>query len=216
VRFLAFFGVLFAFSSAWGHPPPEIAYDPPKDWHDDRAIFEWSTWLRLGWGVATESSYQVVAARTDATEPPSAMKVEERRQMFDGSVGAEVTLPIPSSRVRFGPWFELRPHGTFVGGELSIAGSPLDMFMYEGERAYTLRGGASASDWTMALGFGYRCPWKLYGDQRSKATRYMIGARLVGSFTQSRSDSGDWNAAVGLEFEPIGALRYVGAIKSWY
>jgi hypothetical protein len=213
VRFVAFLVVLLTSALAWGHPPPELAYDPPKDWHDDRAFFEWSTWLRLGYGVARETSYQ--AARTTAVEPPSVVKVEDQRQMVDAAIGADVTFPIPTSRVRLGPWLELRPHGTFVGGELSIAGKSLDMFMYDGEAVYNLRGGASASDWTAALAYGYRCPWKLWGPY-NKATRYMIGARLVGSFTQSRSDPGDWNATIGLEFEPVGALRYVAAIKSWY
>lgn len=215
VRFVAFAFVLLSTALAWGHPPPELAYEEPKSWRDDRAIFEWSSWLRLGYGVARETTYEAVAARTDATEPPQLTRVADQRPMFDAAIGADVTFPIPTSRVRIGPWLELRPHGTYVGGELSVAGRALDMFMYEGERAFTARGGASMSDWTMALAYGYRCPWKLWGPY-NQATRYMIGARFVGTFTQSREDPSDWNATLGLEFEPVGALRYVGAIKSWY
>jgi hypothetical protein len=44
----------------------------------------------------------------------------------------------------------------------------------------------------------------------------MIGARLVASATRSVADPNDWAMSLGIEFEPVGAVRYVGGIKSWY
>ena len=44
----------------------------------------------------------------------------------------------------------------------------------------------------------------------------MIGVRVVVSATRSLDDPRDWSATVGLEAEPIGALRYLLSIRSWY
>jgi hypothetical protein len=198
-------------------PPPDdhflVEPDRVGDWHTDRATFEWSSWIRLGYGVGRETSYQV--ARSDSPTPVGVMKVEDQRQLIDAGLGADVTFPIPTKRVRMGPWIELRPHGTFLGAEVSVAGKPLDMFFYEGERVLAIRGGASLSDVTAAVAYGYRCPWKLWGPY-NRSTRYMIGVRIVGSFTRSQSDPGDWYGSLGLEFEPVGSLRYVAGIRSWY
>jgi hypothetical protein len=69
--------------------------------------------------------------------------------------------------------------------------------------------------WTGQLGIAYRAPWDLFGE-RPRSSRYMIGVGLVATATQSRLDPKDWSATVGLEFEPVGALRYVLGIRSWY
>ena len=50
----------------------------------------------------------------------------------------------------------------------------------------------------------------------SDTSRYMIGVRLVASATRAIADPDDWAMSLGLEFEPVGALRYVAGIKSWY
>jgi hypothetical protein len=210
MRFVALV-ILLSAGTAAAHPPPdEIATDPPIEWRRDRAFFEWSTWIRLGFGVERVPVDSDNVARS--TLPPQA---HDQRAAWDAGLGAEVTLPIPTSKVRLGPWVELTPKGVFGGGEISIAGKDLDMFLYEGERVYTLRAGSSMTHLTGAFAFGYRCPWKLWGPY-SKTTRYMIGARLVASATRSVADPDDWSMSLGIEFEPIGALRYVGAIKSWY
>jgi hypothetical protein len=205
---------------ALAHPPPEIAEDEPIEWHHDRAMFEWSSWIRLAYGIQRETTYgpPQSSPRTDAATPPAtttATKLEDQTSMIDAGLGADVTFPIPTSKVRLGPWIELRPHGTFVGAELNIAGSPLDMFWTDGEHVTSIRAGSSLSDITGQLAYGFRCPWKLSGPW-NPSTRYMIGVRFVGSFTQSREDRGDWNASFGLEFEPIGSLRYLAGIRSWY
>jgi hypothetical protein len=134
---------------------------------------------------------------------------------FDAAFGADVTFPIPTSKVRMGPWLELRPQGVFGGVEVSVAGKPLDMFWFNGERVWNARAGWSTTHVTGALAYGYRCPWKLWGPFND-ATRYMIGVRLVASGTRAVADPNDWAISLGLEFEPIGALRYIAGIKSWY
>ena len=194
--------------TAAAHPPPPDDYEEPTNWRRDRAFFEWSTWIRLGVGVESVPSENV--ARSTLPQP-----THDQRMLWDPALGADLTLPIPTSKVRMGPWVELRPQGVFGGVELSIAGADLDMFWYEGERVYTLRAGSSMTHVTGAFAYGYRCPWKLWGPY-SKASRYMIGVRLVASVSRAVDDPKDWSGSLGIEFEPVGSLRYVAGIKSWY
>jgi len=209
VRLVTLLALVFAGRTAVAQP--ELASDGPTRWQDDRAFLEWSSWIRLGYGMASEPVESATAARTtiSVSQPHAAAGA------WDVGLGAEVTLPLPTSHWRVGPWIELRPSGVFTGGELNIAGRPLDMFLYEGERVYAVRAGASTTDVTASLVFGYRCPWKLWGPYHH-TSRYMIGARLVATATRSVADPHDWSASFGIEFEPVGALRYVGAVKSWY
>jgi hypothetical protein len=208
VRFLAMLAILLAATPAFGRPPPPDDYEEPTSWRRDRAFFEWSTWLRLGFGVEREPSDTVARS----TQPTAS---HDQTTLWEPALGIDVTLPVPTRAVRMGPWLELRPQGVFAGGELSIAGGDLDMFWYEGERVYTVRAGSSMTDVTAAVAVGYRCPWKLWGPY-SSGSRYMIGARLVASATRSVADPNDWAMSLGIEIEPVGALRYVGGIKSWY
>lgn len=194
---------------AAAHPPPELAYDEPTDWRSDRALAEWSTWIRLGYGVASEP--RDIAARTVGEPIPA----HETAGHVDAALGADVTFPLPTSKVRVGPWLELRPDDAVGGVEVSIAGKPLDMFWYDGERVLTARVGLGMSHVTAALAYGYRCPWKLWGPY-NKTSRYMIGVRLVASGSQAMADPNDWNVSFGIEFEPVGSLRYIGGIQSWY
>lgn len=194
--------------TAAAHPPPPDDYEEPTNWRRDRAFFEWSTWIRLGVGVESVPSENV--ARSTLPQP-----THDQRMLWDPALGADLTLPIPTSKVRMGPWVELRPQDVFGGVELSIAGADLDMFWYEGERVYTLRAGSSMTHVTGAFAYGYRCPWKLWGPY-SKASRYMIGVRLVASVSRAVDDPKDWSGSLGIEFEPVGSLRYVAGIKSWY
>ncbi|HSD86874.1 MAG TPA: hypothetical protein VLB44_05145 [Kofleriaceae bacterium] len=212
MRFLALLAVLFATRTALAHPPPppELVEPEPTSWRDDRAFFEWSSWIRLAYGMQNTPSDVIARSIT-----PTPTRLYDREGAWDVGLGADMTFPFPTKHWRLGPWIELRPQGVFTGGELSIAGQDLDMFMYEGERVYTLRVGSSTTDVTASLAFGYRCPWKLWGPY-NRATRYMIGARLVATATRSATDPHDWSGSFGIEFEPVGALRYVAAIKSWY
>ena len=194
--------------TAAAHPPPPDEYEEPTNWRRDRAFFEWSTWIRLGAGVESVPSENV--ARSTLPQP-----THDQRLLWDPALGADLTLPIPTRKVRMGPWVELRPQGVFGGVELSIAGDDLDMFWYEGERVYTLRAGSSMTHVTGAFAYGYRCPWKLWGPY-SNGSRYMIGVRLVASVSRAVDDPKDWSGSLGIEFEPVGSLRYVAGIKSWY
>src|SRR5262245_26878721 len=45
--------ILLLTRAALAHPPPPPE-DEPIEWRRDRAFFEWSTWIRLGLGVARE------------------------------------------------------------------------------------------------------------------------------------------------------------------
>lgn len=199
--------ILVSSHVAFAHPPPaELAEDPPIEWRQDRALFEWSTWIRLGVGIAQEPVDAV--ARGTVTEP-------QRHTIGEGALGADVTLPLPTGRVRMGPWVELRTDGVFAGGELLVAGGPLHMFWYEGEHVFVARGGGNGTHVTGALAYGYRCPWKLWGPY-NKTSRYEIGVRVVASATRAMADAKDWSMSFGLEFEPVGSLRYIAGIKSWY
>jgi hypothetical protein len=208
VRFLAMLAILLAAAPAFGRPPPPDDYEEPTSWRRDRAFLEWSTWLRLGFGVEREPRDTIARS----TQPTAS---HDQTTLWEPALGIDVTLPVPTRAVRMGPWLELRPQGVFAGGELSIAGGDLDMFWYEGERVYTVRAGSSMTHVTGAVAVGYRCPWKLWGPY-SSGSRYMIGARLVASATRSVADPNDWAMSLGIEFEPVGAVRYVGGIKSWY
>jgi len=202
------FGLLLLLLTRVAAAHPLIAEDPPIEWRTDRAFFEWSTWVRLGVGVAQQQATAVARS----VEP---IATTERDAMVEGALGADVTLPLPSGRVRLGPWVELQTGGVFGGGEVLIAGSPLDMFWYKGEAVFVARAGTSGDRVTGALAYGYRCPWRLAGPY-SRVSRYEIGVRFVASVTRAIANSDEWSASFGLEFEPVGALRYIAAIESWY
>ena len=209
VRLIALLLVVTAGTAA-AHPPPPPPppEEEPISWRDDRAFLEWSSWVRLGVGAEAVPVENVARS----TQP---VPTHEVHTLWDAALGADVTFPLPTSKVRLGPWVELRPDGVFGGGEVTIAGRDLDMFWYRGERVWSVRAGSSMTHVTGALAFGYRCPWKLWGPY-NKTTRYMIGVRLVASASRSVADPNDWSGTLGIEFEPIGSLRYVAGIKSWY
>ena len=145
----------------------------------------------------------------------------------------------------------------FVGGELLFTAAPsrLTVLFYQGSGTLGLRVGRSADAQTVALAWGYLAPWKLEGACRTRffdittgvcqaplrasarslqswarpprATRYMVGVRMVATVTRSldrgldRSvdpTSGDrgWSATLGIETEPLGALRALLGLRSWY
>ena len=68
---------------------------------------------------------------------------------------------------------------------------------------------------TGAVAWGYLAPWTLFGPTTGRA-RYMIGVRLVATATRAVDDPRDWSVTAGVEVEPIGALRYLLGIRSWY
>lgn len=188
-----------------------------QDWKRERAFFEWSTWLRGGFGVASVPQEGGALARSIAPTPE---RPYDQVAGFDGALGADMLLPVPTGDIRMGPFLEVRgfdEHHVFTGLELSIARAPrdLDMFWYDGEGVWSVRAGASVSHVTAQIAWGYRCPWVMFSPA-PKTTRYMIGGRIVASFTRSFDDPRDWSGSLGIELEPVGAIRYVLGIRSWY
>lgn len=52
--------------------------------------------------------------------------------------------------------------------------------------------------------------------RRKGASRYMIGVRFVFTAARAVDNPRDWSLGLGLEVEPIGALRYLLGIRSLY
>jgi hypothetical protein len=208
-------GVASAHPVGYDAPPPPpppiiIATDPPPvpiEWRHDPALLEWSTWIGFGAGVASSAPEFLTRG---------AIEVADLHTAWIFSAGIEATLPITHS-VRVGPWVGLRDLEPMAGAELAITRRPanLDLFWYDGEGVWTLRAGGGLDHMTTALAWGYRCPWKLAGPY-TRGSRYEIGARVVLAATRAYNDPRDWSATLGLEVEPVGALRYLLGIKSWY
>ncbi len=206
--------VALACGVAAAHPPPELATDPPIEWRHDPARFEWSTWLGFGLGVAASPAATVTPAAGARTTQPTA--AGELGTAWTFSAGAEVTLPVTHS-LRVGPWVGLHDLEPMAGGELQLTRSPasLDLFFYAGEGVWTVRAGGGPTHATATIAWGYRCPWKLWGPY-TRTSRYEIGPRITLAATRAYTDPRDWSATIGLEVEPVGALRYLLGIKSWY
>lgn len=189
-------------------PPPPDDYEiasPPRP-----TLIEWTTWLR---GAIAVASGELVATEgvARATTPPTS----ERERTIAGAAGIGFTLPL-GHRARLGAWAEVRGWDLpLAGGELTLIPGDLDLFFYKGKSAITVRAGGNPDLLTAQLGLAYRAPWDLFGAQ-PRGSRYMIGAGLVATVTQSRHDPHDWSATVGLELEPLGALRYLLGVRSWY
>lgn len=194
-----------------------------------RPPIEWSTWVRGSYGVETVRDQ--VAART-LGEP-----AVETRGMWELGAGAEASLALSRhGNVRLGAWTELRGWAAgdaFLGGELVVTRVPsrMDMFLYDGHGILALRGGRSSTRATAAVAYGYLAPYWLEGPCRmrfydiytgvcaprpERTTRYMAGVRVVATVTRAFDDPRDWSATIGVEFEPIGALRMMLIARSWY
>jgi hypothetical protein len=176
---------------------------------------EWSSWVRVAYGVASATT----APRRRVSSPSAMHSADDRTQGWEVALGADLTLGVGrGGALRLGPWIEARSSSDAVAGvELVLSAAPaaLDMFWYRGEGVLIARAGLSRTVRTAALSYGYRAPWNLYRTARGR-TRYMIGARMVASVTQSLDDGEQWSATVGIETEPVGALRYLLGIRSWY
>lgn len=207
MRRLAILVLLALAGPAGARPPPPDDYPSAPEAKVTR--IEWTTWLRGGLVVASGDAEPEAIARTST--PP----VRENDRTLGGAAGIGFTLPI-GQRARIGAWAEVRGWDLpFAGGELTVIPGDLDLFHYRGKSAITLRAGGNPDFLTAQLGLAYRAPWDLFGTQ-PRGSRYMIGAGLVATVTQSRFDPSDWSATVGIEFEPLGALRYVLGVRSWY
>ncbi len=205
-------GLTAAVSTAAAHPPPppppeSIASEP------ERPLVEWSTWVGIAYGWAPGTDHGVPRVIDPAIDRDPAASG------WDAGLGAELSLPLTrAGTVRFGPWVEGRTSsGPLLGGELVLTARPakLDLFWYQGEGAWTLRAGGNRDVVTGAVAWGYRAPWDLFHPSHGRS-RYMIGVRVVASATRAIDDPRLWSATVGLETEPMGALRYLLGIRAWY
>ena len=195
--------------TALAHPPPPPPPEPPPP---SRALIEWSSWVRVAYGSAPAATDAAARAVTPPTE-------RGRDHGWEVALGADATLPVArGGDVRVGPWLELRTSSApVIGGELQVLALPrrLDMFWYEGQGILAVRAGGNRDLATAALAYGYQAPWDLM-HPRPGRTHYMIGVRVVGSYTRAVDDPRIWSATLGVETEPVGALRYLLGIRSWY
>jgi hypothetical protein len=209
IQGIVLIGVMAVAGEAWGRPPPPDEYpEEPK-----KPLVEWSSWVRVAYGDAPAP----IEARPRVTSPVG--EPDARDQGWETAGGIDATFAIArDGRLRIGPWAEVRTSSdAVVGGEVLLAGAPeeLDMFWYKGEGVLIGRVGGNREIVTAAVSYGYRAPWDLWRPRHGK-TRYMIGVRLVGSWTRAVENPELWSATLGVETEPVGALRYLLGIRSWY
>lgn len=210
-RLALIFGSLAVLATAaLAHPPPP----PPDPEPPSRPTVEWSSWVRVGYGAAPHATSAARLVVGTPADPGAA-----RDSGWETALGLDLTLPIGhGGDLRLGPFVEASTTGAaVVGGELVIAAVPrkLDMFWYEGEGVLIARAGTDGELITGALSYGYRAPWNLFRPQRG-SSRYMIGLRAVATYTRAIDDPRQWSSTVGLEVEPVGALRYLLGIRGWY
>jgi len=200
---------------------PADACERFNDCGDERPGLEWSTWFRLGYGVAGNPTADAMPlAAADAVGAPAPPPQEPAgHTLWDVALGADASFGLDrAGNLRLGAWGELRTSSTpVVGGELLVGAAPrdLDLFWYRGEGLLAVRAGGNRDVMTAAVSYGYRAPWRLWGNW-SGPTRYMIGVRLVAAATRAVDDPNDWSATFGVEVEPIGAIRYLLGIRPWY
>jgi len=197
--------------------PIARAHTPPPRYPRLRPPVEATSWLALAGG-----------ARSDG---------DVTRGVFDLRAGGSVTFNIGrEGDHRLGPFVEAST-ATFAsvaavsGVEFSFGAlpRPLRMFYYPGEGALSVRvgagwtwrdaqpGAASTPIASLTLAYGYRAPFSLreYSSEWSRepdtrdAARYMLGARLWVNTTVDLAAPHAWQVIGGVEFEPVGAFRYL-------
>lgn len=199
-------------------PSAALAHTPPQRFALLRPTWEFSSWVGLGGG--------------------GLVGADRATGVFDMRLGGDATVAIGrKGNLRLGPFVEVTTAtfagvGAYGGVEVFVGAvpRPLRMFYYSGEGVFSARLGAgwawrggdlpgagSTPSASVTFTYGYRCPFSLreYENQYSEvpdrraAGRYMIGARLwVGAAVDLR-DGPAWQVTGGIEFEPVGAFRYL-------
>jgi len=188
-------------------PPPDDPPPPPRG-----PLVEWTSWLRVAYGSAPAET----AARPRVVGP-TGLPDPGREHGWEVALGADATIAVARD-VRVGPWVELRTSSDpMIGGELVVTRVPetLDMFWYKGRGVLAVRAGGNRELATAAISYGYQAPWDLMRPRHGR-TRYMIGLRAVVTATRAVDDPRIWSTTLGLEVEPVGALRYLLGIRGWY
>jgi hypothetical protein len=175
----------------------------------ERPAVEWSIWGRLGVGIASQSRLDAIAAeQPDAHRPIAAASA--RTTTWEAAASADLTFSLAhDGGLRLGGWGEIRTSsGSVAGAELVIEGlrpHPYDSRI-GGAGSLVLRAGGNVRVVTGAVGLGYvgsfprRDPWLRSAD-------HVVGARIVASMNRSLGAPHDWFVTVGVEVEPIGAVR---------
>jgi hypothetical protein len=156
--------------------------------------------LRGGFGIETQVT--PIAARGTVVQP-----LAESHTIFEGALGAEVSVGVAHrGDLRLGAWAEMRTTSRPVlGGELIVAGFPRHPINgdFDSSGGVILRAGGNGDAITGAIGFGFTGSWGS-SDPWISWARHAVGARVVASMTRS---STEWSTTLGIEVEPIGALR---------
>jgi hypothetical protein len=175
-------------------PPPAVK---PK-----RPMVEWSAWGRLGLGVASRRSDLVARS---VIVPPAA---DASTPTWEAAVAADLTLPVVrDGNLRLGAWGEARTtSGPVAGGEVVLEDLP--PHWKDSAGSLVLRLGANTRVVTAALGVGF-VGAQPSSDPWIRWARHVVGARVVLSVNRAIDEPHDWSATVGLEVEPIGAIRAV-------
>jgi hypothetical protein len=175
----------------------------------ERPAVEWSIWGRIGVGIASQPRPVAIGAEhPDAHRPIVAAPA--RSLTWEAAASADLTFWVAhDGDLRLGGWGEIRTSsGLVAGAELVIEGLPPHPYdsRIGGAGSLVLRAGGNARVVTGALGLGYvgsfprRDPWLRWAD-------HVVGARIVASVNRSLEDPRDWSVTVGVEVEPIGAVR---------
>lgn len=183
-----------------------------------RPTLEVTSWLAPGGGV------RVIAG---TAEP-----------VFDLRLGGNFTLAVGrKENLRLGPFIETATTNfdsvQILGGvELFVGAAPrpLRMFYYSGEGVFSARLGAgwtwrdttvtpaqSAPITSVTLSYGYRAPFSLRQPEEQSSPvpdardtlRYMVIARLWANASVDLPEATAWQLTAGIEFEPVGAFRYL-------
>lgn len=198
-------------------PAIALAHQPPPRFPRQRPTLEITSWLALGGGALSD---------------PNASQA-----VFDLRLGGDVTLSMGGrGDARVGPFYEVASSNfasvSAVAGLEFFFGAaprPLRMFYYNGEGVLAVRlgagwawrdglpGASSAPISSVTVSYGYRAPFSLreYDAEQSDkpderdAARYMVGARLWVNTTVDLAAPVTWQLTAGVEFEPVGAFRYL-------
>jgi hypothetical protein len=170
----------------------------------ERPRIEWSIWGRLAMGVAKRHP-NVLARSLLPIEP-------ESTSIWEAALATDVTVGISrDGDVRVGAWGELRTSsGPVLGGTLVVEGFPRHPYgRIRKSASVVLRAGGNARIATGALAVGFVGSWPRNNNSWIGWAGHVVGARLVTSVNRSRDDPREWSATIGLEIEPVGAVRAV-------
>ena len=192
-------GMLMGIPVDHGWVMGDIVYTP-----HDRPAVEWSLWARLGVGILSPQRPETITR--SVTPPPMETPASST---WEAALAADVTFRTGPGDLRLGVFGEMRTSSEpVVGGELVLEGLPPhpDSSRIGGAGNFVIRIGGNDRLITTAVGFGYvgsfsrTDPWIPW-------LCHMVGTRVILSTNHSLDEPGMWSALLGLEVEPLGAVR---------